>query len=864
MTGAVAMTIEQEIVEWAATRPSWQRLALKRTAQGQSLGADELAELAPKIVGDTAIEDALLALDDIPGGSTSDVPVALLSIGHPQNINALVDTPGLTFAGQGITVVYGDNGSGKSGYARLVKSVVRARHQEPVLTDVFSDTGRGPQAAEITVQVAGVSRPVAWPDTECPELTQIGFYDEACGDAYVSKESDVRYRPSSLFLLDHLIRACDAIRGELDKSIEANKKSAKALPVLSEGTGAAQFVSSLSQETTSAEVEVACKISSNVDAEIDRLTREEARLRATAPAEEKRRLMGHSRKFERVATHLSAIEAILGKEATERLGKLHGDLRGKRAAAELAARKPTEHEPLSAIGSAAWKTLWEAARAFAKTEAYPGQLFPFTGVDARCFLCQQELSSEASVRLRRFEEFVTAKIQRELEQATSIWSKDTTALRAFVLRPSDIESILDDLEAQHAGSVKMSRDFIEAAEVRLKDLLECCDKVEWNAPTGSLPSSPAAALNDLSKKLATDADAIDDASFEKEIARTHSDRLELEARKKLSACRDDILGEVDRLCALAKLNTARAQTNTTGISMKSTELARKYVTRLVRDRFTRESDRLLLERVTLDDLGSPKGKLHHKPAFVGAVQQVAMPRVLSEGEQTALGLAGFFTEVFLDASRSAVVLDDPVSSLDHVRRGHVASRLVEFAATRQVIVFTHDITFVNELRLAAERENVTFAGRGIERRLSGEPGVCGDTHPWKVKDVKQRLGELQDTLARFKKDKSTWDQQAYERETSDWAGKLSETWERMLSQEIVGQVVDRGTLEVRPKSFRILAKITDDDDREFQASYARCSRWARRHDKSGEVNYVPPTLKELEDELALVRTWFDRIKKYRD
>ena len=107
-----------------------------------------------------------------------------------------------------------------------------------------------------------------------------------------------------------------------------------------------------------------------------------------------------------------------------------------------------------------------------------------------------------------------------------------------------------------------------------------------------------------------------------------------------------------------------------------------------------------------------------------------------------------------------------------------------------------------------------------------------------------------------------WQQEEFEKETADWAGKLSETWERMLSIEVVGRLVDRATLEVRPKMLRLLARLTPDDNKEFQESYTRVSRWARRHDKSPEFNYVAPELDEMAAELALVREWFDRIKGY--
>ena len=107
-----------------------------------------------------------------------------------------------------------------------------------------------------------------------------------------------------------------------------------------------------------------------------------------------------------------------------------------------------------------------------------------------------------------------------------------------------------------------------------------------------------------------------------------------------------------------------------------------------------------------------------------------------------------------------------------------------------------------------------------------------------------------------------WQQEEFEKEAADWAGKLSETWERMLSVEVVGRVMDRNTLEVRPRMFKLLAHLTPEDDKEFQESYSRVSRWARRHDKSPEFNYVAPEIDEMADELALVRAWFDRIKRY--
>jgi len=54
--------------------------------------------------------------------------------------------------------------------------------------------------------------------------------------------------------------------------------------------------------------------------------------------------------------------------------------------------------------------------------------------------------------------------------------------------------------------------------------------------------------------------------------------------------------------------------------------------------------------------------------------------------------------------------------------------------------------------------------------------------------------------------------------------------------------VEPAELEVRVKMVRFLARITEEDDRELQQSFGRCSTWAKRHGKDPSVNYVAPTV----------------------
>ena len=312
----------------------------------------------------------------------------------------------------------------------------------------------------------------------------------------------------------------------------------------------------------------------------------------------------------------------------------------------------------------------------------------------------------------------------------------------------------------------------------------------------------------------------------------------------MRAAREDLAAEIARLRVRRWLEDLKQEANTGPITRKIAELSAGTITDVIRDRFTRETERLGLDRVTIAKTRASKGALLHQPKLVGARQSTTLDRVFSEGERSALGLAAYFTEASLHALASALILDDPVTSLDHIHRERVANRLVDFAETRQVVVFTHDVAFVADLKDAATRKSVVVTERSVSRSRAGErlPGLCTDTHPWKARDVQERIGELRADLARLKKHFEEFDDRQYEDAAAGWAGKLSETWERIFSQEVVGQVLADGGLEVRPRMVRVLARFSGNDYQEFDGSYGRASQvgQASRQERIGELRGTFP------------------------
>ena len=151
-------------------------------------------------------------------------------------------------------------------------------------------------------------------------------------------------------------------------------------------------------------------------------------------------------------------------------------------------------------------------------------------------------------------------------------------------------------------------------------------------------------------------------------------------------------------------------------------------------------------------LAGTRARCSTQPQLAGARLATTLARVFSEGERTALSLAAYFTEASVHQFGSALILEVPVTSLDRIRRQRVANRLVDFAKTRQVDVFTHDVAFVADAKDAATRTNLVAAERSVSRSRAGErlPGFCTDTHPWKAKDVQARIGDFRADPARFR------------------------------------------------------------------------------------------------------------------
>jgi len=341
---------------------------------------------------------------------------------------------------------------------------------------------------------------------------------------------------------------------------------------------------------------------------------------------------------------------------------------------------------------------------------------------------------------------------------------------------------------------------------------------------------------------------------------------ELSARQTLIAARDPMQAEIKRLADRAARTRSIQTCTTTGISRKAAELTKTYVTDRLLQRFDAEAKALRLpERVRYRSSRTEKGAAYQRVVLETADwtgQSLGPLQVLSEGERRAVALATFLAELDTRDDRSAIVLDDPVSSLDHDRRRVVAKRLAECARDRQVIVFTHDLVFLHMLRANAQTCAVNLTNREIRCR-GPITGHVRDRAPAMAMSTAKLISELNTYHQRVAAHYRRGDLDAYERELTYAYGILREAWERAIEDILLNQAVQRFDHQIQTQRLKPIHDITLADLQIINTAMSVCSRWLPGHAQAATINEPLPHPDDLRSEIQRLDAFAKDLTKRR-
>ena len=769
------MDILAKIFEWIQKQPNWQSDAFRRIWENGTLSDSDIDDICVlvKLSCDIQVEKNIKAQTFNPPDSgdtdAQSIPVRLYAIKELKNVNALAENQELSFNPSGLTVIYGENGSGKSGYSRVLKRACYARTQgDRILPNAFKQNKNGKAASATFMWQIGYgdeihTKEMPWIDGKDvlkefkPFMSSVAVFDSQCARVYTEdKGRTVDYLPYGLDLLKTLGLACkDRIGKRLQNEITAIHQG---LNALQSEVGTSNQYGKFIEDIIGGKIND--KIGLGKAQDKPAFTPDDQRLLNKLEKDPKGRnsekqAQDLRKKQDKMADLKSKI-VDLTKTIDNFSNQIPNMIKGIEVAKEMVsaeAEKFTSNDLLpGTVKEEAWKKLYLAAQEFSVI-AYPslasrqGPIFPEDEPHPRCVLCQQPLAQKSIDHLINFDKFMRDKSeanlldkQKNIETIRKELNQQQINMKQILLPfVSDLESLSEDAGDKFSGLLNSLKEYIGVLEDKVKQFIVALESHKWEGFPSSPANNPEQAIEELLDWIR--GQILEHGKATAESINTQI--TELRAKKTFDEHRETMIN-------LIRLEMCRKAVSTRKISFFEKTLSNEEVNQKLAERLNDE----------IENFGSPgAGKeitFHVTHREGGSKIQLELPRlvancrpsdILSEGEQNAIAMASFFSEISLSDNVSTLVFDDPATSMDDGRLERIAERLIDAAKKKQVIVFTHDIYFANLLSKDKEAKEIGLSHKGEQEvqtfGIVGEMPFSGMNVDEKIQDLEHRGGNLE-------------------------------------------------------------------------------------------------------------------------
>jgi energy-coupling factor transporter ATP-binding protein EcfA2 len=872
------MPILNDIIDWVESKPVFWQVAIDRLIRNNELTNNDITELKEICKVDYGLSEFDFDevdfddLRDFANNSTSSDDVILSKISNVDNVNALSKTSELEFASKGLTIVYGDNGSGKSSYVSILKHACNTRGHKPKINDNLYDPAcfGNDKKADIEYTIDGANfYTVNLVNEQVNDsvLKSVDVFDTFSANHYIEGEDEIAFIPQGLSIVEKLAIDIKRVESELNSELlsPALKEFDYSLLDVSDCSTAKTFLTNLNAETKLDELRAESIWNSTKDSRVEQLNKEIDKLKGTDPKKNLKENEEKIKRFEILEKKFQTLENNLIGEALLELKKTINNFVTTSEALMESSEKAFSELPIEGVGNSSWKLLWESARKF-YNESTETENFPELNGDSNCPLCLQNLGEDAKNRFTSFESFVKNDIQKKYDEASDKFNLATENLNRldFSLeeqKPTTVE--LDELIDDYSQSQTQYLELLSGQKDYLKGLFEAKKAVESIA-TVEIENTPKILIQRVIKTLKNTNEKLKVLSIEEDLKLLDKELNQLKGEKKIFDFKSKLGREIYRQKKIKLLNKCIGKCTTRTITTHSNELAIKYISQNLKQNFKTELAKLGFKNIKIEtETKGQRGKQYH---YLRLDEQnakgISLKDVLSEGEHRCISLATFLSELSISEHKSAVIFDDPVSSLDHKWRNKISNRIVEEALERQVIVFTHDITFLIMIQEHSNKLNCDLDIKSLTRKKK-ETGLIASNPPWDALSVGKRIGLLKDAYQKLEKTERTESEEIYKEQAKILYGRLRETWERFIEEVFLNGAIQRFGRAIQTQRLSKIVDLTNDDYSLVDTNMSKCSTYFIGHDTAGTLIEEMPDSAEFLADLSILENYITEIRKRR-
>lgn len=830
--------LESEIELFASSLPYWaQYLAAKLLAgmQVSDLDIDKAYNYLLEDL-DLSLKSARTEIKFAVSNYTKDnfkKNIYLSNLSKVEGVNALSEGQTIEFC-PNLTIVFGTNGAGKSGYVRLLKKAFYSKAPEEIQPNVYLTSTPKKISAEFSFISDSTVNTISYPfNSSNPEFKQFSVFDGKSVVKHLEAKNQFEFGPAGLSFFGNITELIRKMENKLSADV-IQRQSINNFSELFDGLSEIKtLLSNLSGKT---DIKVLKKFTPFTEA--DKKEKEEKQKKYDE-------IILALRNKEKETSTLSNLSQLIAnsKQSILNLNRFFDDqhLSATKAAIENCLEKEEiakkegvqsfSNEYIKGIGSVEWKNFIIAAEKFAKQQSdfYPNE-------NDSCILCHQPLSNDAQKLISNYWIFIRSLAEKDAKDANQTIENGIKAFEKlnFDLFPEDniLSNWLNDGFADNLNKIK---------EDLTKQKQLCSDVIEILKRKERIAGIPAfqISISDFEvfeMKIKEKLDLLVDSKANAENEKLSSELLLLVHKEKLNLHFSKIEKFIDDQKWILK--AGKVSWGKRGVTEAEKSLSNKYFNQKYVDAFNEECKNLDgTFGISITHTGS--GGTSYRQLFIQGHNPTT---ILSEGEQKVIAISDFLAEMKLSDINKGIIFDDPVNSLDHARKEIIAKRLVDEAKIKQVIVFTHDIFFLLSLQYYSSN-----AG-GIDKAISlyktnSLIGITKSSLPWIASNVTSRCGQLKDDLVRITKLSKTVDPDVYRIEVKTWCGMLREAWERTVEERLFKGVVTRFTFGIETQKLKYVV-VTKELIDEINDGMTKTSKWV--HDQASGQNSPTPKPEDLQ------------------
>lgn len=408
----------------------WEQDALRRILVG-TVDDRDIAELTILAKLESGIDEQSELLPVPPNESHVSAftpvgkPLKLLALSKVRHVNALAPDQTIGFLPKGMTLIYGGNGTGKSGYSRILRNASRSRSYAPILNNIFSGEKKGKPEAELLIQ-EGDSKPtpIYWTESEKRPLEGFSVYDRNNEMHYIDKDDAVLYTPPILGVFSNLVKIVkdvrDAIQREADNTSIPKTLSSDSI---NNHPDSFNFINSIKEGSSVKHYQELINTSNKIEFnEHHNNALKQAELIASKDVESE--IKTYELLYDDILLFIKSLKnglSLLGSKNIRMIYSLYNRYNQQIEFIADTSRIDIDidGELVPDLGTDVWKKLYFAAREFAETNPWNRISFPSTSDNSLCPLCFQPTNTPTVTdRFGSFKQYIDNKSQATLKEIT--------------------------------------------------------------------------------------------------------------------------------------------------------------------------------------------------------------------------------------------------------------------------------------------------------------------------------------------------------------------------------------------------------------------------------------------------------------